>query len=125
MSTLPADVRRLIEAAFESVAQLEVLLCLHAGSRAWTPAELASHLKSQPDVVEANLSRLAAGGLVKAHVTEDAVSFAYAAGGARARTVDKLASLYKSHRVAVVEAIFSAPEDPLADFADAFRMRDD
>jgi hypothetical protein len=41
------------------------------------------------------------------------------------RLASELAKLYRERRVAVIEAIYKSPLDPIRQFADAFRIRKD
>ena len=100
-----------------------MLLLLHRRpERAWLPAELSAELKTTPDSVAGRLSALARDGLVEG----DDERFRFGAGPGAAAVAD-VASCYATHRVAVIETIFSGDRQPdaLRSFADAFRVRRD
>jgi DNA-binding IclR family transcriptional regulator len=100
-----------------------VLLLLHRRpDRAWSPAELSAELKTTPESVAGRLAALERDGLVEG---SDG-SFRFGAGP-RAAAVGEVASCYATHRVAMIETIFSVDRqfDALRSFADAFRVRRD
>jgi hypothetical protein len=118
---VPAPVRRFIASHIVSVAQLDVLLLLRAaGDKEWTPAEVARALVTQRDAAAGWLEDLAERGLAR----EEGGRFRYAPTDRDVeRTVDSLAESYASYRVAVIGLIFSRPNERIAGFADAFRIR--
>jgi len=133
--SIPADVRALIAQRIDSVAQLEVLLLLHADpARAWPADEVARELRIEPAGAQTQLDDLVRRGLVRATATPPAAAppggaapqrFAYGpASGHLSSTVDALARAYADRRVAVISLIYSKPPDPVRTFADAFRFRD-
>lgn len=100
-----------------------LLLRAHA-ERSWPPAEISSELKTTPESVAQRLDQLERDGLVVR--SDDGDGYRYAAGPLEGAVGD-LASCYSTHRVAVIEAIFSVDREPDAvrSFADAFRVRKD
>lgn len=101
-----------------------MLLLLRARTeRSWRPAEVSSELKTTPESVAQRLDSLERDGLVG---REDDDGFRYAVGPLDGAVAD-LASCYSTHRVAVIETIFSVDREPDAvrSFADAFRVRRD
>ena len=118
---LPDRVARFISEHVDSVEQLETLLLLRAEPRAWTADELGSRLRTLPASVELRLRGLLEHGLA---VHEDGAW--RLAGDADGELVDDVAGCWKARRVAVIAQIFAEPEDdPVRDFADAFRLRKD
>ena len=125
---IPEPVKRLIAEHVESVSQLEVLLLLQSDRAAlWSAEEAARRLKSQPELVEATLSRYARAGISAVEVDETGKAcFAYRPATPALRSaVDALAATYATHKTTVISLIFSTPRDALQDFADAFRLRED
>jgi len=125
---IPEPVKRLIAEHVESVSQLEVLLLLQQDrTTVWSAEEAARYLKSQPELVDATLSRFARAGIAGVEVDEAGnACFAYRPATAALRSsVDALAATYATHKTTVISLIFSTPRDALQDFADAFRLRDD
>lgn len=100
-----------------------MLLLLRADpARAWRPPEISSELRTTPESVAQRLESLERDGLVGRG--DD--GFRYSAGPLDGAVGD-LASCYSTHRVAVIETIFSVDRqpDPVRSFADAFRVRRD
>lgn len=113
--------RRLIAEHIHSVEQLEVLLLLRAApEKAWTAAEVARALVSQPDTAETRLTDLEQRRLIR--LTDSGWRYD---PGPREREVSELAEAYNTRRVAVVGLIFSKPSDSVTSFSDAFRLRRD
>lgn len=105
----------------ESVAQLEVLLLLRAApDKHWTPAEVASALVIEPELVAASwLEDLAGRGLAS---KEDG-RYGYGPPAGLRGTLDQLAESYAKYRVAMVALIFAKPSDRITSLSDAFRFR--
>lgn len=89
-------------------------------ARAWRPEEISAQLKTTPESVSQRLESLERDDLVVA--AGDGFRFGE---GARADAVAEVAACYGTHRVAVVETIFSVDREPdsVRSFADAFRVR--
>jgi hypothetical protein len=115
------DVRAFIHAHIHSVEQLEVLLLLRRErARSFTGKEIANELRIHPDSAEQRLSDLEDRGLAG----RDGERFSYApANGELERCVNGLAAAYADARVSVIQTIFSKPQDPLKNFADAFKLK--
>jgi hypothetical protein len=128
VSSLPDAVKRLIAEQIESVAQLEVLLLLHAESDAlWTADEVAVRLRQQPYVAEATLGKLSRGGLAEVQIDDAGrPCFRFApASRSQEAAVNELARKYQTHKTTIISQIFASPSDSIQDFADAFRLRSD
>ena len=119
---IPDRVGQFIREHITSVEQLETLLLLRSDpGRAWSAAELGASLRTLPDSVSLRLADLGAHGLAERE--GEGWRFGPTADG---RLVDDLAACWKSRRVAVIAMIFAEPaDDPVRDFADAFRLRKD
>ncbi len=121
---LDPSVHSFLHGAVRSVSALELLIFLrgHPG-RTWRADELVRELRSSATAVGNALTAFEAAGLVRVDAQED---FAYRPVAPELdRLVEKLQTLYREKRIAVINAIFSQPGDPLRDFADAFRLKKD
>ncbi len=118
---LPADVRRFIDQHLDSALELEILLLLHRAGRVMTAREVATELRSDRDHVAATLADLTTDRLV----VSTGEGAALRPGRKNRDVVAALARAYETHRVAVVQAIFSKPSEAVRGFADAFRLRDE
>ena len=100
-----------------------LLLLRSDPARGRSPAEISAELRTTPDSVAQRLESLVADGLV-ADAGDDGFRYAESALDG---SVAELASCYSTHRVAVIETIFSVDRepDPVRSFADAFRVRRD
>ena len=117
------DVRLLdfIRRSIPSVWALELLLVIrHSPLRLWSSAELVSELRASDAVVGGVLAGFEAGGLVQSSL-DGRVRFA--PNSELDELCDALAEAYRERPVAVLAAI-SAPEDRLAELAQAFRLKD-
>ncbi len=116
------EVRTFIREHLTSVAQLEILLLLHAQpARPLTAEQVAELLRIDPGWAAVELAKLRDSGLFTA---EDAGGYCYRpASTADAQAVDALAKAFATHRVSVITLIFSTPSDSIGSFADAFKLR--
>ena len=107
------------------MAQLEILLLVHRGrGRPFTPAAVSEELRIDPAWAATELERLRSAGVVNSSAVEG--EYCYAPGEREiSDAVDDLARTYKTHRVAVITAIFADPADSVRNFADAFKLRKD
>jgi hypothetical protein len=122
------EVRALLLASIESIAELETLLLLHRDETAvWNAARVAAELRVEPRSAESQLTALAERGLLRPVTDGTERGWRYGpATPALARAVDALAAAYDERRVSVVEFVYSKPAvDKLRVFADAFRLRED
>jgi predicted ArsR family transcriptional regulator len=109
-----------------SLHQLEVLLLLQrTAPRAWTAAQTAAELRTNPAAAAATLAKLAERGLLATSTGADP-TYTYAPAAPELdEAVIALAEMYEERRLTVIDLIFSSPEKPEAirAFADAFRLR--
>lgn len=112
-----------IRSSFRSVWSLELLLLLKRDPRLWPRAEIVTALRASDLIVTQSLEALTAAGLVS---VDEAGNAAYrpASEGA-AELVDGTDALYARTPDAVRRLIVGAIPNPLAAFADAFRLRKD
>jgi hypothetical protein len=115
------ELANFIRSSFRSVWSLELLLLLKRDPRPWPRAEIVAALRASESIVGHGVESLTAAGLVSADGTGAA---AYRPASERAATlVDGAESLYARSPDAVRRLIVGAIPNPLAAFADAFRLR--
>ena len=115
------EISGFIGSSFRSVWSLELLLLLKGDTRLWPRAEMVAALRASDLIVAQGLEALTAAGLV---VIDEAGNAAYRpASDDIARLADATDSLYARSPDAVRRLIVGAISDPLAAFADAFRLR--
>lgn len=121
---IPSHVDDFIAAHLTSLAQLEILLLLHAGrGTSLTPEAVAEQLRIDPQWAGAEMERLRRHAILELSPDSDR-AYSYAPASQSMRTaVDDVAAAYKTHRVSVITAIFARPSDSVSSFADAFRLR--
>ncbi len=120
---LDQNIEKFIYACINSVEQLEILLLLR--SRKELDAEtITQELRTTSSSVEKRLSDLMRKNLVILREQDGKQTYVYDPPSLYADTVDQLASLYSSHRVSVINLIFSKPPDALTGFSDAFRFKE-
>ncbi len=120
---LDQNIEKFIYACINSVEQLEILLLLR--SRKELDAEtITQELRTTSSSVEKRLSDLMRKNLVILREQDGKQTYVYDPPSLYADTMDQLASLYSSHRVSVINLIFSKPPDALTGFSDAFRFKE-
>jgi hypothetical protein len=115
------DVSDFIRSSFRSVWSLELLLLLRREARPWPRAEIVAALRASELIVAQSLDALTAAGLVS--VDEAGAATYRPASDTGAHMVDETESLYARSPDAVRRLIVGAIPNPLAAFADAFRLR--
>lgn len=119
---LSDNVKEFIAECIASVEQLEILLHLYATSpRPWSAEAIAKDLYVAPESVQRRLVEFHEKGLFEKREGE-LYSFKPVKQEAD-RTVHELSLAYKERRVAVINQIFSNPQDHLRSFADAFKFK--
>ena len=104
----------------DSVTQLEIILLLHTRpDQAWTAQSLARELRVSPTWTAEQLALLAHQGFV----ARQEESFRYRPDDPTRACIAELAAAYATHRIAVVNLIYSKPNRVIKSFADAFRFR--
>ena len=122
MDDFPDDVRRFIADHIHSLAQLEVLLLLHAApERAWQAGEAGTALYTPAEMAAAQLQDLCTRGIIAC----DETRYRYVDSHKFHEVIGKVAELYKERRVTMITLIYSKPVDKVRTFADAFRFRKD
>lgn len=101
---LPQHVHQFLEEHIDSVEQLEALILLsEEPGRAWTATEVSERLRTSGGSVLIRLVALVERGLLQ----QRGDTFAYLMTGTADRRMRDLAACFKSHRVAVIQAIFT------------------
>jgi predicted transcriptional regulator len=120
---LDQNVEKFIYACINSVEQLEILLLLR--SRTELDADtITQELRTTASSVEKRLADLMRKNLVGMREHEGKRTYRYDPPPHLAENVDQLASLYTTHRVSIINLIFSKPSDALTGFSDAFRFKE-
>ena len=120
-SKFPPEVTTFIGSYIDSVEQLEMLILLRIHrERGFTPAELASEMRSNESSARKRLSGLVTHGFV---TSGDDDFYRYAADVSADSIIASIATSYVTRRYAVIEAIFAPQQDKLDAFAEAFRFR--
>lgn len=118
---IPDNVQTLVRECLSSIAELDLLLLLHASpQRTFTPTELSRQLRVTERFATGRLVDLSASGLV---VEEGDGAYRYAFDGPRARDVDDLVAAVDRRKRAVHNLILSGPSDDVQLFSDAFLLR--
>jgi predicted transcriptional regulator len=120
---LDQNIEKFIFACINSVEQLEILLLIR--SRKEIDAEtITQELRTTTTSVEKRLSDLMRKNLVVMRENDGKRTYAYDPPQNVLETIDQLSALYASHRVSVINLIFSKPSDALTGFSDAFRFKE-
>lgn len=116
---LPDTVVSFVRSHVNSVEFLEVLLLLQQErSRAWTGDSVAAELRIQPRSATTRLEAIQRLGAAK---PVDGPAFRFDEKCALCPAIEALASAYRTHRVSIIQLIFSRPQHNGAEaFANAF-----
>lgn len=120
---LDQHIEKFIFACINSVEQLEILLLL----RNWKESDadtITQELRTTSSSVEKRLADLMRKNLVTLREHEGKRTYVFDPPSQYAETIEHLASLYSTHRVSVINLIFSKPPDALTGFSDAFRFKE-
>ena len=120
---LDGEVEAFISSCINSVEQLEILLMLRAKTGIdsdWITNELRTSATS----IEKRLNDLMRINLIVSRLTDGVRLFYFEPPQNYVSTIDHLAALYISHRVTIINAIFSKPPNALKDFSEAFRFKE-
>ena len=121
--SLDAGIKAFIQSCINSAEQLEILLLLRVKGE--LDAETINReLRASPTSVSKRLADLACKNLIAIREQDGRSIYYYDPPGRFLDTIDRLAALYVTHKVAIINMIFSTPPAMLKDFSDAFRLRD-
>ena len=121
-SGIPDGVSQFLRKHVQSVEHLEVLVLLqNEPNKVWGAAEVNQIIRSNEASIRSRLQDLARSGVL---LTADAQreTFQFRADAPDAADLPKTIELYKTHRLAIIQAIYSPPS-PVDEFAKAFRLR--
>ena len=118
---LPFNVVEFVHKSIPSLAHLEILLLLRTEpTRTWTAEQVNAELRTSIHSAQMGLKDLYAQALL---VTENG-AYRYAPMDfSMGAAVSELAGLYATHRVRVIESVFSRPSHAIRDFAEAFKLK--
>jgi hypothetical protein len=118
------DLREFLRHSLRSVWNIELLLWLHRHpGRSWLSHDLVRELRASDLVVSQGVVSLRQAGLIAAEA-DGAFRYAPASAGLD-HLVMQLERVYRERPSAVTKALFSAPDNKLMTFADAFRLKKD
>ncbi|HZS48437.1 MAG TPA: hypothetical protein VFC63_25430 [Blastocatellia bacterium] len=123
---IPEGVKQFLARNINSIAELEVLLLLQRDSNLKrTAAEVARELSIDEQWATAQLSELAAKGLLTAESGSD-IRYSYSPKSSDLRiSIDQLAKIYTTQRVAIITFISSRSTNKIRILADAFKLKGD
>ena len=107
---LPAPVARSIDLLLDSLNSLEALLALYRDAdRAWTPDEMASHLRITPRAARQELERLTSRGVVDTSGIDGQRLYQYRPRDApHAEHVARIAGAYAVRRIETINYVASS-----------------
>jgi hypothetical protein len=125
ISELPPNVKEFLQKRISSVHQLEVLLLLHRyPERHWFAREVGQELYTHPVSAKDEMTRLKNMGFLTSVAEGVDEEYWYLPQSEYlAEIASGLAESYRSHRLKVIDAIFSHSQENLRQFSDAFRLR--
>jgi hypothetical protein len=126
MSTPAPEVVDFATRYIGSLDDLQVLMtCLDGRDRWWDAAGMARHLGIGMAAARRSLDRLAGRNLLDIRITGD-VRYQFNPGTPHLEAAAlAYAAAYRTNPVAIVHLAAGGSRQPLRDFADAFRLRDD
>lgn len=122
---LDTEIENFIATCINSVEQFEILLLLkqHGELEAET---INRELRTSVTSVVKRLDDLARKNLISPREDKETnrIYYKYDPSPKYGDVIDRLAAIYPTHRVAIINLIFSKPQDILKDFSEAFRLRE-
>lgn len=120
---IPRETQTFIRTRISSIHQLEALLWVRDNQdRPLTPAILAREERLESTMAEDLIAGFAKAGFLSGPDGEGAYRYDPAPPELGAQ-LDKLAEVYRTYRVSVINFVFSMPSGSVQSFADAFRIR--
>lgn len=118
-------IRAFIFAFLDSVETLEVLLLVFRNqTKTWSQRELRDALRSTDESVSHRIHTLQSNGFL--HLVSSAGNSEYVyQSTSQDETIAELDQLYLTHRIRIIELIYSRPNDQILNFVDAFRFKKD
>ena len=121
---VPKETQAFIRAHIRSIRQLEALLWLREQPGPITAAALAKEERIDQDMADDLLRSFERGGFVDGPDQEGAYRY-HPTDREVATQIDKLADVYGTYRVSVINLVFSMPSESVQSFADAFKLKRD
>lgn len=121
-SGFPRNVESFILSYINSVEQLEILLLLRKQEA--DADHINRQLRTSLTSVETRLNDLIRKSLVVMREEDSRRIFSLNPSEKLAAILDEVATLYQTHRVAIINLIFSQAPNALRSFSDAFRLRE-
>jgi len=123
-SGITDEVLLFISNHIRSVEQLELLnLMQDTAPRAWNAAEIAKQLYISPEAAQSRLEEFHAKQMLRKDAVSDAAYYFAPATSDTARLISQVLREYKEKRVAIINAIYSNPNENIKIFADAFKFK--
>lgn len=122
VSGFPRNVETFILSYINSVEQLEILLLLRKQEA--DADQINRQLRTSLTSVETRLNDLIRKNLVVMREDEGRRIFSLNPSEKLSSIIDEVAVLYQTHRVAIIDLIFSQAHNALRSFSDAFRLRE-
>jgi hypothetical protein len=123
---LSEDIKDFVYRYISSAEQLEVLLFLrdHADSF-WSVDAINQRFQSSPSSIERRLKELKASGFLTTR-DESSLEYHYEPRTTKLNQhLARMAEVYSTRRISIIELIFTKPIDRIKDFADAFKLKED
>ena len=120
---LTSQIKSFLREHVASLEHLVILLLLYASDRNWTVTDVYGVIKSSNESVANVLTYLRNAGFIIEH--EPGCYEYRPASDALRKMIAAVSAIYKTHRIRVIEFIYSAPSDPITEFSNAFRLRRD
>ena len=119
------ELRAFVYSCIDSVEQVQVLVLLGSGDRAWTARLVAQESSLSDHVVRHHLESMAARGLIAVTVAGDASTWRYAPKSDTLRRLsDELVAAYQRSPMAVIRLVATNARPSIRSISDAFRFRD-
>ena len=120
---LSPEIRRFISTHFDSVASLEILLFLRKQrEREWTADQIAAELRNSPAATEARLRLFVKKGLLKNGTAKNV--YQYSPNSPELElTIEEFTRLYPTYQARIIDHIYSAPQEAMEAFANAFKLK--
>ncbi len=122
----PAACKAFLSAHISSVADLQVILLLHAHrDRLWTAAEVGQRLATNNEMAVFQLQKFRDHGLLVSSSDSSNNTFQFNPSSPFDSAITQLGELYNERPVRVIAEIYAGPMDKARTFADSFRLRKD
>lgn len=121
---IPRETQSFIRTYIRSIRQLEALLWLRSHRGPISPPDLAKEERLEPTMADDLLKGFERSGFLSGPDGDGAYRYEPDPPELGPQ-VDKLADVYGTYRVSVINFVFSMPSESVQSFADAFKIRQD